>query len=348
MIMEGPATFTIQSPNAVFLDSGKLAASIPGGGLVVNTPTARLTDLGTEFGVAVGGDGTQIEVFSGKVQTALADAVDHPQTLTLTAGQAAHIMAGRIAADPLGAVPQHFVRSLTTNATTLDLVDLIAGGDGTTHRRGVGIDVQTGAWGSFPQAGSIPADGQYHRVPALPVVDGVFVPDSTRGVVTVDSQGHVFPFRTSFDGSFMHLWAGGPIPDPPSGNAPMSPVLAGVDYSQDGHGLLAMHSNKGLTLDLLAIRRLHPGKSLLRFHSLVGNSCLLRDNSGAAADAYVLVDGQPRFSREKFTTRDGAIAAEVTLRDEDHFLTLVVTDGNDSTITFDHVLWADPILELGR
>ncbi len=344
LIIEGPAAFTVTSPRTVALDRGRLTARMPGGGLVVETPAARITDLGTEFGVSADANATRVDVFQGRVQTA--PAVDAANTATLTSGQAANISAGHITVDPAGALPQRFVRSLALNVSQLDLVDLLAGGDGTSHLRGVGIDMRTGDWGELPVVGEEAPDGHYHRVPALPVVDGIFIPDSTLGPSTVDSAGHKFPLPTSYRGSFMHLWAGGAIPFPPSGNAPISSTLAGVNYSQDGHGLLEMHSNKGLTLDLTAVRRLHPGRSITRFASLVGNTRLAADNPPAAASAYILVDGQPRFSREAFTAKDGALAVDVLLKDEDRFLTLVITDGGDSTITFDHVIWADPVLQL--
>jgi hypothetical protein len=343
--MEAPADFSLPSSHAVSLDRGKLSVRVPGGGLEINTPAARITDLGTEFGISTDDDGTRVEVFQGKVVTA--PATDLTNTVTLVSGQAASVSAGRVTLDPGGAVPQRFVRTLAQEVSQLDLVDLVAGGDGAGHRRGAGIDMNTGDWGERPPSGEIVPDGRYHRVPALPAVDGVFVPDSTRGSAMVDSAGDRYLLPTTYHGSFMPIWAGGPIPFPPPGNAPVSPVLAGTNYSQDGHGLLEMHSNKGLTLDLTVIRRLHPGRSITGFVSLLGNTKSGTDGSPAAASAYVLVDGQLCFKRETFTARDGAISVNVRLPDESRFLTLVVTDGGDSTITFDHVIWADPTLELG-
>jgi len=234
LIFEGPATFTLKSPRAVALGNGRLTARMPGGGLVVETPDARITDLGTEFGINADPAGSHVEVFEGRVQAALG--TGPTQAITLTSQQAANIATGRVVMDPAGARPQRFVRTLARDISQLDVVDLISGGDGTSHRCGVGIDMKTGDWGELPAGGEVIPDGQYHRVPSLPVTDGVFIPDSAGGPATIDSAGHQFNSPTSYRGSFMPLWAGGPIPLPPPGNAPISSTLAGVDYSQGGHG----------------------------------------------------------------------------------------------------------------
>ena len=53
----------------------------------------------------------------------------------------------------------------------------VAGGDGTTHRRGAGIDVTSGRAGFLRQVGNLKGDRTYHPVPGLHAVDGCFVPD---------------------------------------------------------------------------------------------------------------------------------------------------------------------------
>ena len=71
MIVEGPATFRVRSQNAVDLGAGHLTAVVPEAahGFAVQTPSAMVVDLGTEFGVGVETDAaTHLEVFLGKVQ----------------------------------------------------------------------------------------------------------------------------------------------------------------------------------------------------------------------------------------------------------------------------------------
>ena len=79
----------------------------------------------------------------------------------------------------------------------LDLVDVVAGGDGFSGRRNRGIDPTSGRTSDTPgeptkDAELLVGDGKYHRVEALPFVDGVFIPDGRLGQVQVDSAGHAF------------------------------------------------------------------------------------------------------------------------------------------------------------
>lgn len=71
MIVEGPSRFRVRSDNAVELEAGRLTAIVPGRahGFTVQTPSARIVDLGTEFGVSVEGESaTHVQVFRGKVE----------------------------------------------------------------------------------------------------------------------------------------------------------------------------------------------------------------------------------------------------------------------------------------
>jgi hypothetical protein len=351
IVVEGPAVFTVNSGSAMSLSSGPVDVTALGGGFVVTTPTASITDLGTEFGVAAKSDGTtDVEVFQGSVQAAPVSAQAKPGKV-LTVLQAASISKAAVTLNPDGASPQRFVRSVTTEAGNLDVVDLVAGGDGTTHRRGMSIDSLTGRSGPLPHKPFFKGDGKYHAVPTVPVVDGCFVPDGTRGPDQVDSAGDRFAFPKTSDNS-PGIWAGGKVPSswavvPGSTVVPILTTLENVDYAQGTHGLLHIHSNAGLTLDLTAIRRLHPGTSISRFRCIAGNSFIttVKFNVNPSADLYVLVDGKQRFARRAFSPQDGAFAVEVLLQDSDRFFTLAVTDGGDTT-TFDWVLLGDPVLDL--
>jgi hypothetical protein len=206
------------------------------------------------------------------------------------------------------------------------------------------MDPATGRLASGRPAATIAGDGNYHRVGAIPAVDGCFVPDGTHGPTEVDSAGHRFQFPPTGGDSFNGIWAGGAIPSP---GRPINTTLRGTDYSQPGHGLLFIHSNTGLTLDLAAIRRLHPGTVLSNFHCTVGNSYVPLNEPASTrprADAFVVIDGQSRFQCRGFSNNDEPFAIDVQLGPEDRFLTLTTTDGGDRA-KFDWVLWADPVLE---
>jgi len=70
VILQAPCSIDLQDTHKVFLESGKLSAEVPvqARGFKINTPSASITDLGTEFGVRVAEDGTSdIYVFKGRV-----------------------------------------------------------------------------------------------------------------------------------------------------------------------------------------------------------------------------------------------------------------------------------------
>jgi len=80
--LQGPAEFEILSTDKTILTSGILTASIPESavGFEVLTPAMDVVDLGTGFGVSVGGDGeTDVCVFEGEVEVSLAEGKDTPQ-----------------------------------------------------------------------------------------------------------------------------------------------------------------------------------------------------------------------------------------------------------------------------
>jgi FecR protein/NPCBM/NEW2 domain len=347
-VLEGPAKLTFLSDSEVFLAYGKIAATIPGGGFVVKSPSGVLRDLGTQFGVGVDRDGrTQVEVFEGHVAAQLVSATTQPAALTLSAGEAAVISQAAVAIDPGGAVPQRFVTRLSSDVAQLDVVDLVSGGDGSTHRRAGAIDALTGQSGNLAPVEYRDGDWKIHSVPALPVIDCAFVPDGTKGAMPIDSAGHAFRFPETSNSSINHIYAGGAIPwFRPQG---ISTTLDGIDYTTAGHGLLCIHSNNGMTLDLQSIRRLYPDRVVSRFHCKIGNSYVngTPDETGVdpRADVFVIVDGISKFEKRQFTHQGGSFIVDLPLGDADRFLTFVTTDGGDG-INDDWVLWVDPVLNL--
>jgi hypothetical protein len=116
VVVQGPATFTIEGPGVLSLTSGRLTASVPKAarGFTVETPFARAVDLGTEFGVSVSPMGdTDIQTFQGTVSlTSTTGGTASPATL-ITTGIARHVgPAGNISEIPADSVayvrPQQF------------------------------------------------------------------------------------------------------------------------------------------------------------------------------------------------------------------------------------------------
>ena len=113
VILQGPVTYEMEA-NGGYLSVGKLTGKLDkeGGGrrtegesslhpssfilhpFVIRTPTAIVTDLGTEFGVEVSSEGaTDAQVFVGKVQIATAGGQrgGNEQTRLIRAGQYTHV-----------------------------------------------------------------------------------------------------------------------------------------------------------------------------------------------------------------------------------------------------------------
>jgi len=116
VILQGPCTYEVESPHGGYLALGKLTArvkppkfnsSIPAKRsrqafqtrklslekslFAVRTPTAIITDLGTEFGVEVVSDSSYILVFQGSVNVAPSEGEPSSQSKTIAAGHEAYV-----------------------------------------------------------------------------------------------------------------------------------------------------------------------------------------------------------------------------------------------------------------
>jgi hypothetical protein len=351
LIVEGPADIRFVSDIELSVNAGRIVATCPGGGMIVRCPTATVTDLGTQFGVSVTpGGATDVEVFKGKVSAALSStATTQPAApMLLTVGQAAVISGKSLTKSPEGAIPQRFICSLENQQVdSLDLVDLIGGGDGTTRRRGIGIDQSTGEIGQLTPIGVHSGDHQYHPVKGYPVVDGVFVPDGSQGPMVIDSAGHQFKFPNTTNSTINQIWTGGPIPWPDE--LGISTAINGEDYAVMPHGILCTHCDNGLTIDLDAVRRLYPDRSLTRFHANFANS-YINGLKGASklnpiASVYVLLDGVSRYQKERFTNQQATFVVDLPIAKTDRFLTLAAVD-DGKEIDRDWILWGDPRLDM--
>ena len=93
LVVRGPASIEIRSPMEIYSPFGVISARVgeTGKGFVIQTPTGRITDLGTEFGVAIGKKGTtDVAVFRGAVDLAYG-MQDLNVNTRLFQGQALHV-----------------------------------------------------------------------------------------------------------------------------------------------------------------------------------------------------------------------------------------------------------------
>ena len=186
-------------------------------------------------------------------------------------------------------------------------------------------------------------DGEFHRAETLPFVDGVFIPDGSKGPITVDSAGHTFadcPETVNF-APFL-VWAGGAIPV-----AGFRTTMDGIDYARNGHGLLLMHANLGVTFDLDAIRKANPGWKVQRFLAMVANLERVSENGRQCIRRLLGIGRWPGAIPSLADHRPATVHFQSRFRSTsgDRFLTLVSTDGNKD-ISCDLIAFGDPRLEL--
>lgn len=76
VVLHGPAHFEVRSADRAFSSCGTISARVgpAGKGFTIDTPSARVIDLGTEFGMAISPTGeTEVAVFLGKVDLAVGE-----------------------------------------------------------------------------------------------------------------------------------------------------------------------------------------------------------------------------------------------------------------------------------
>ncbi len=337
-------------------------ASRPSSLFIIATPTAVITDLGTEFGVEVNEYGNTVShVFRGsvKVQRVGEQGASIGDGQVLRENETVRVERRGSQSEFVtldASTPSHFIRGLPEPAgkkdiKTFDLVDVVAGGDGFSGRRNAGIDPTTGRMSDqqppLDKDLKFASDGKYHRVQGSPFIDGVFIPGGGSGSVQTDSAGHAFgDFFATANSTSGYIWAGGTIPSPTDYPVQIRTELGGIDYSSPGHGLLFLQSNQALSFDLDAIRRANPGYRLSRFRAAVGNTETVSERGiEAYGDVWVLMDGERRFNRRQINAFSGAYSVSVEIGPKDRFLTLAATDGGNG-IGNDWILFGDPVMEL--
>lgn len=377
VILQGPCTYTVESRSGGFLAVGKLTATLEKqtkkhaasdlsvASFFIRTPSAVVTDLGTEFGVNVSKEGyTSSHVFRGKVIfVAMNGGKRGGRGVTLGEHQSARTESDRRSPDRYVVVASEevektvdadYVRKMPSPGTrSLNLADMVSGGDGTGWQKERGINPTNGKLGGIAPAGDYISDGVYHRVKELPYIDGVFIPEALRGSTKLDSAGHMFQFPTANGKTWLPICS----TTLRAFDADLDTRVGGIDYDTLGHSILVMRANKGITFDLAAIRAAYPHRKIIQFHAVAGNlekarsklkvggDVDVKEQTRLPADLWVFVDGEKRVGRQKFSSEDGAMPVDVALTDANRFLTLVATDAGSG----DRCCWivfGDPRLEL--
>ena len=379
-VMEGPAVLDLSSAKKVYLHRGRMHVKVTplGVGFTVNTPTATVVDLGTEFEVEVGESGaTGVEVRRGSVEVAPSSRASTSANTTknrvrLSAGETVRADAKGldiVVTAPQGA-PQGLsakttrqqatgsasVRGNTSSATDyVDLADIIAGGDGRGHRRDLGIDPVSGlvlhrSTTDLSRFGSFGATGKYCRTIERFMIDGVAVPSPANAPTQLDSAGHLFAgFPRTTGNAYGPVWAGCvPLRTAQARSfGTFSTSFDGtVDYGVAPHNCIALIPNKLVTFDLKAIRHSHAKKSLRDFRTVVGVTKTSQRGfvKPEPADVWVFVDGKLCASRRAIDPSHGPEEVVIPLSDDAKHLTLATTASGERI----HVAWVmfgDPRIE---
>ncbi|MBN1395122.1 MAG: NPCBM/NEW2 domain-containing protein [Pirellulales bacterium] len=390
VILEGPCTYKVESSAGGFLALGKITARIEAKGsgfrvqdsehsplstlhsplFAVRTPTAIITDLGTEFGVEVAENGdTTSHVFQGMVKVEILPSpagrgARGEGLVQLAAGESVRVSRVRAGTHHNSTTtetarfthpttPPEFVRRIYEPPKFIDLLDVVAGGNGAGNRRERGIDPVSGWEDPMFVPHYRVGDRQYRPVFWNRLIDGVFIPDGASGAVQVDSARHMFDgFPRTSGEAYGSIWSR--AADIGSKRvAAAQPwvysILQEEKYMPERRGLLGIYANGGITFDLQAVRGKYPNSRPTRFRAVAGLADGPRKDPEALgmADVWVFVDGELKLKREKLRVGDGAFQVDVELGPDDRFLTLVATDGGDG-ISWDSVVFGDPILEMNE
>jgi hypothetical protein len=356
LLLEAPCQIELKSVGEVALRNGRLAVVVPpqAKGFRVQTRTALITDLGTEFGVIAHSDGsTEAHVLKGRISIALDPGRSaRPTSLFVNEGQAAAVDAsgrairgGLAARADLFLLPSPPVSRPSSPAGRLNLADIVGGGDGRgSGRLERGIDLGTGRAFKGP-ATTIRwiRRNEFRPSPQLRGVDGVFVPNGALGPVVISSTGLTFSECPRTTGSYY----GGPINSGRFFDIPSQEIhtarLHGVRFGTSARPALILHPNAGVTFDLDQIRRDNPNVGIERFTAWCG---LPKDAPHApfsSADVWVLLDGVVRLHLHYPADRYVVEQVDVPIPARTRFLTLVATCSGRADYSW--IFFGDPFLQ---
>jgi hypothetical protein len=356
LLLEAPCQVDLESIDEVVLRKGTLATVVPpqAKGFRVRTPTALITDLGTEFGVIAHADGsTEAHVLKGRIDIALdPNRARLPTSLVVSEGMAATVDArGRTIRGGLTAQAGLFVLRLPPRSESsgpagrLNLADIVGGGNGRgTGTADQGIDLGTGRAFSYP-AGTIEKTqrNEFRPSPQFRGVDGVFVPNGASGPVVISSTGLVFSECPRTVGSYH----GGPANSGEFLDLPGQQIytarLNGISYGTFRHPGLTLHPNAGITFDLDQIRQDNPDIQIDRFTAVCGIPKDLPRPQFSPGDVWVLLDGVVRLHLHYPGEGNVVGKVDVPIPAQARFLTLVTTCSERADYSW--ILFGDPFLE---
>jgi len=110
VVVEAPAAFELRGEDRMMVQSGRVTTLVSEAaqGFRVDTPTSRVTDLGTEFGVQVSNRGdTVVQMYQGRARLALKSV--RKKNVLIQKGQARQVNAGGTTIEEIPFEPRTFV-----------------------------------------------------------------------------------------------------------------------------------------------------------------------------------------------------------------------------------------------
>lgn len=337
VVIEAPAEFELLSHDQINLITGRIYATVPQEaiGFTVNTPTSRIIDLGTEFGVETDPWGQmQLHVVKGKTALITGDKFKKV-TLEVTQGQAKKVSGSSQSASDVAFNNNLFTRKIDSKNNlvwkgqkAIRLADLLMGGNGfgTATKSNIEYDPANGNVVQVGRAKYREGAGLFNTIAKSKYLDSIFVPQKSEDGTVVTSQGHRFkecPETTGLYCSNIVCKKGC------SYYSTTQNVFEQSKQQYRDSSFFYMHSNIGLTIDIDAIRSQFPVLRITSFSAFAGILKWWNDESEYSdADIWVLVDGKTRFHKESVHTKQG-YDINIPLTDSDRFLTIIVTDGGE-------------------
>ncbi|MGI9443671.1 MAG: DUF1553 domain-containing protein [Rubripirellula sp.] len=218
-----------------------------------------------------------------------------------------------------------------------DLADIVGGGNGFgsgTYRNGIdtrSAKVQTRDFGKLGNV--IP--NKYSTSP-FEFIDGVFVPDGKEGSakIPISSTGITITGIPTTSGQAWDMIRNGPVASQHSNE------LGSTDFTKQGHSLLGLHANAGITFDLKAIRKASNWAEM-RLQTKLG---YFGADDGSYADAWIFVDSEKVFEKRGLKRSMGLQSIDIRIPASAEFLTFISTDGGNG-FGMDQVGFGDPTLK---
>lgn len=366
VLIEAPAEFVLITDDQVKLTYGRLYAVVPQQtiGFTVTTPNAKVIDLGTEFGVQVDfSRTTEVHVVKGKT-TLLADQKGQMISLQVNEGAAKKISDRTSDVQDILCDTGLFIREIESDRKLiwrggpLELADMIGGGNGLgTGRPDTGIRWEDGSFVSthaYHVGQREQGTTDFIPVPESMFIEGVFVPNSTKGPVQFSTDDQLRWDLPETPGQYCYnIHNSGGI-SRGNGRIPFhTQILDGKLCGTPNNPVISMHANAAVTFNLQEIRQYYKNFSLTSFSAVCGYSetyfeygAKVDPDIKPQASFYVLVDGQQRFAKPNHTPQGKACPVEVDLLPEDRYLTLAVTGGDDQKVSYDWCLFGQPRIRI--